>query len=471
MNAKSIYFKASFSIVLANMLQYGVGFFSVWILTRYLAKSGYGTFVFFMNIIFLVSTISYSGLEKLLLYKIPRLIGTGEGQIKSAIINFSLSYGMSAATLTALLLTILFFISQDTNEDLAFAFLPALIPFYVALQIYQAWLRALQKIPTAVVYGQVVFNAIKLFLLCLLFLFPWKGYAVVSIIASHILAFIIVFIRYPFKFLFEPKGITRWDISYILKSTSIKIVNVGNDKLSIIAIGAFSTSTVVADFSVALQISAFIVLGHGILSSIYVTRIGKLISDNETEALIAEFDQTRFFATALALFGLVSLLLLGKIVLFYLGGYEEAFPALIVLALAQLTNVSFGPNGPLLLMHGNSEELLYISILVLVCIVGLVAFLTPSYGGVGAAAALSISLLFGNIATNFFIYRSYKIALYPIRLAVVIFLCWLFVFLFFFADISENLGASVLFLVLLLYLLPELLKNRRNILQWRNYLS
>lgn len=105
-------------------------------------------------------------------------------------------------------------------------------------------------------------------------------------------------------------------------------------------------------------------------------------------------------STAIALIGLVGFFLFGDIAvsLFGIGAaHTDAVTALLILSVGQLVNAASGPNAWLLQMTGKTPPLLAILVLANVFGALLLVPLTISFGIVGAAVALTMTMILWNV--------------------------------------------------------------------------
>ncbi|MAZ79787.1 MAG: hypothetical protein CMD72_03485 [Gammaproteobacteria bacterium] len=225
----------------------------------------------------------------------------------------------------------------------------------------------------------------------------------------------LIFIKNKFKYLhfdlneiLKKAGVWNRSIKYL---AAISIVAVLNDHLSILTLGALSTSTQVGFFKVAMQLSLMLVFGLMAINAIIVPRIASLYSENkirELQILLTYSVRLSFIFTLLVF---IFILLFGQMFISYFFGeiYLNAYSPLLILCIGQIVNVCFGPVWWITNMTGReayTSKVLSISLLINFV---LSIILAPKYGSIGVAISAAICLIFCNITLYFFILKELKL--------------------------------------------------------------
>ncbi|HID97515.1 MAG TPA: flippase [Thermodesulfobacteriaceae bacterium] len=180
-------------------------------------------------------------------------------------------------------------------------------------------------------------------------------------------------------------------------------------------LGIFNGSESVGIYSIALKIGSltnFILLA---INTIAAPKFAALYGQGDVLALE---DLGRYFTkmgivVALPIF--LVIILAGRMILGFFGSeFTGAYSVLLILAAAQMANVSFGSVGYLLAMTGHEIVVRNITMISAVSNIGLNFILIPVYGITGAAAASAVSIVLFNILGVVMVYRKLSILTIPI---------------------------------------------------------
>ena len=167
---------------------------------------------------------------------------------------------------------------------------------------------------------------------------------------------------------------------------------------AIIILGWFESSSEVGLFSVSSRLAMFTVFFLQITNSSIAPKIAVLYKSNKKKDLEKMVQRT---TSGLILIGLLILLLfifLGKPILSLWGKeFIQSYNLLIIMAFGQFINISTGAGAKILMMCGFEKIQSKVSIFFLVFNIGISYILIGQYGALGAALAMSITIIGENI--------------------------------------------------------------------------
>jgi O-antigen/teichoic acid export membrane protein len=180
----------------------------------------------------------------------------------------------------------------------------------------------------------------------------------------------------------------------------------------VIVVGIFLKPQDVAIYSAAAATSGFVTLPKYAAVALGAPKFAALQAQQrwfELQALFTKIVRLTFWASlAIALIYIV----FGTMVLHLFGpGFEQGYPALLILILGQLSSAFVGPVANLLTMtghHGVTARVLTTSA-ILAVVFGLVS--TPIWGSVGTAVAFSAAMVLSNAWLTILVVR--RLDIYP----------------------------------------------------------
>ncbi len=167
-------------------------------------------------------------------------------------------------------------------------------------------------------------------------------------------------------------------------------------QVNVLALGALSTLEDVGVFNIALKVSLLMGLVLVGINSISGTKISELYADKQSLQSLAS--KTAALSLVLALPLLFVFVLIPEFILGLFGPeFTGGDTTLIVLAIGQLFNVGVGSANYILAMTGHEVALAKIVFFALIINAALSLVLIPIYGIIGAAFAVTISMVISNI--------------------------------------------------------------------------
>ena len=170
--------------------------------------------------------------------------------------------------------------------------------------------------------------------------------------------------------------------------------------------GIYENETEVGIYNVAVKITTLSVFSLQAINSILAPKIAKTFAENDQQAfknLIKFTTKLNFFLTLIlvAFITVFSSFLLGL----FGEGFEAGVTVVFILCFGQLVNSLSGSVGVIMQMVGKQN--IYQNYILTALIINLILtlILTPIYGGIGAATATVVSLIYWNIASAVYLKR------------------------------------------------------------------
>lgn len=169
-------------------------------------------------------------------------------------------------------------------------------------------------------------------------------------------------------------------------------------EFNIIIVGLYLPADQLAIFNAAFRTAFVIMFGLNAVDAIAMPRISKLYAAGETAELQALLARATALKIVGALAALIAFGLLGKSILGLFGeAFIAGFGVLLILTAAQLMQALVGPVSSLLGISGHQDHCLYVFGITLVIAIVLNMLLLPSFGIMGAAVAVVLSVAFWTI--------------------------------------------------------------------------
>lgn len=176
------------------------------------------------------------------------------------------------------------------------------------------------------------------------------------------------------------------------------LLSSANNEFSIILLKEFSSSAEVGIYRVGFQLMLLLSLPSLIVNTILSPKIFSLFSKDKIEEC-QDMITNGVRTSAVCFFPILLFIIIfsEKMIVFIYGEeFKLAANVLEVLAIGQLFNVLLGPVGMVMNMTKNERfSVLYLTVSVVIMI-ALLVLLVPMYGALGAAIAVSFSLIFYN---------------------------------------------------------------------------
>jgi O-antigen/teichoic acid export membrane protein len=390
------------------LLSRGLVMLSGIIYARYLGPEQFGLYNFALAIIILATLPVVAGLPNLLVREIAHYHLEEKWALLAGVINWSRVYVLVLSLIISvgMYLGLYFGLFNTAVSQLLWGAV-LLIPLRGILTQQGAVLNGFRAPSLAQLPTQIFAPSLTLVILFIYIYFnielTGSKLINISIIALLFAFFISEFllkkvIKVELK-KYTPKYTKRnWHASLLPFSMMAYIATL-NTELASVLLGWLADNESVAYFKVAMQAVTLIALGLSSINAVIMPNVARLYKSGDlvsTQALLTKSVQ---LSTLVSLPIIFLLILFGKFAIEIIFGtdYLEAYPILVILCLGQLVNVLMGSVGVVLSMTGNEKSALKSLSMSLILNLVLLATLVPLYGSIGAAIAVSASLICWNV--------------------------------------------------------------------------
>ena len=389
------------------------------VVARHLGAEGAGIYFLALSIVMVASIIARLGLDNAMLRHVAANFAHGDyGKVKGIY-----SLGMRMAMVSALLVTlviyfaapwmaVVFFSKPELIEPLQWMAL-FILPF-VLLNLQAESLKGLKKIGDAMLIQAIGLPLMSLLFLFLLF-FSSQIEGVIGVVAAYTLAAIFVTVlgalmwsRAVSKYAATPCPISvkvLWGSCKPLFVISI----FGNAILPfapLFLLGIWEDSYELGLFGAASQVALIVSMMLVVVNNVVAPKFAELYAKEDMKALENTAQKTSITITLLVSPVLLMLIFFGQPVMGVFGSeYEGGALILAILAGGQMVNLMTGSVGYLLMMSGHAAALRDLTIMSAIILILALLALIPMWGGVGAALASALSLVFLNVAAVWMVHR------------------------------------------------------------------
>ena len=386
------------------------------IYARYLGPEEFGLYSFVLSIIALLAIPVSAGIPNLLIREIANFNLEKKWSYLKGIINWSCLYVLVISLIVLIIIAIALYMDVfEAPSTYILGVAIFLIPFKGLLVQQAAVLSGLRKPVLAQFPTDILLPLITLFFVFLYFYLDgiFSAYhlvslSIVAIICTYFVSTMLLKnnIKSQLKGVIAEYSTKAWKNS-LLPFACIAFVSTLNTELASVFIGWMVSTESVAYFKVGMQAVGLISLGLSAINAVIMPNVARLYKRgnlNETQALLTKSVRL----SSLVSFPIILLLIIfGKFLITLLFGeaYLEAYPILIILCIGKTFDVMMGSVGVALNMTGNEQNVLKCIIMTLIINFILLTILIPIYGHIGAAIAVSLSLITWNV---FMVLEVYK---------------------------------------------------------------
>ena len=374
------------------------------LLSRFLGPAGLGEFRLGSVVVQLLTTFCLLGLDSGLQRYLPVLEtrgGNGSrtllGRSSRVVIATSLALSLALLLGAPALAKYYFHSPGMTNVMRVFSLQ---VPVLVLFRFLTGAVKAAKRVDLASKITNILSPAIFLALLALSgFLYPGLYGTIAARILAQLAAVLCLLLfvtrRFPKPSKIEPVADNIFR-DYLRLSIPLFFIGIGYqfmNQMDTLMLGYFANQRDVGIYSVAVKVSAFVLIGLEILLPIVAPLFSQFSAtrDHElTESLFKTVTKWLCYSalmifTCIAIFRLEVLHLFGK-------GFTGGATVLLILAAGQLASAATGPTGALLTMTGKQKWELANTISMVVFNFLLNLALIPTMGLIGAAIAMAVSI-------------------------------------------------------------------------------
>jgi O-antigen/teichoic acid export membrane protein len=234
--------------------------------------------------------------------------------------------------------------------------------------------------------------------------------AVSLLVLIFCLLFITKNMSTPFKKMKPIYHFSKWHRA-LLPFSIMTFVATVNIELASALLGFIDDKESVGYFKVAMQGVGLITLGITVVNSVIGPNIARLYKSNDFQATQLLLTQSVKLSCACSLPIAIILMFFGDFIIILLFGeeYVAATKVLFILCVGQIVNICMGSVGLVLNMTGNEKHSLKSLMKALMLNLVLLIILVPIYQEIGAAIAVSISLICWNVLMAIDVYKITKL--------------------------------------------------------------
>lgn len=397
-----------------------ISFFARVLVARYLSPSEFGILSLSLVVFMMATTISMFGIPDAMTRQASYFIGKGEVEKAKAIIKLS---GLTVFLFSVLAASIMFYLS----DHLAAIFkIPALswtlkilslaIPF-AALRSYAISIfRVMERAEIKVIFGDIVPNSLRLFLVVLIILLGLSLYYIVWAYALAVIISSVILLIYSFSRV-DLKN-SKLNIGYLVVVLSFALPLLLQGVLGLIIswtdtlmVGYFMKASDVGLYSSAQPVASLMTVSLASIGFLYFPLVSRLYAGGRVKEAGRTYAVITKWLTSLTLPIFLIMFFFPKAVLWTIYGnkYIKAYEVLRILALGFFIPVMLGPNGLTLLSFGRTKEVTFSSLISAVSNFLLNLIAIPVMGIEGAAVASAVSYSVGSFFVSGLLYKDYKI--------------------------------------------------------------
>ncbi len=369
----------------------------LWLQSTMMDKDSFGLFMMAFSLMFTLSMVLSAGFQALILYHVSRTAQDNPDTITALSSQIFWLSGILSLVCGGLIYGFSPHIARLMGHTALLPWLQNMalfIPVNTAALVLPSYSRARQRVKETLFFQEIFLNGLRVLLVGLLWLLAlpplWTAHAY---ILSTLIPVMVLFFRAPLWPNVAYSTLTRWDLTYALKSTAFQVLNQPFRGLDIVLVGFFTTASIAADYAMAVRLSQMLWIPKHAVAQLQVPRMGALLAKHDMAQLTLEYNAMRAVSLVAVLGACAGLLFFGGPLLSLFGDYHSALPALYILAAASVIRTGFGASGDLLGMAGHAGDSALIAgfSMVITC-VG-TAWLVPNQGAEGAAFVIFISTL------------------------------------------------------------------------------
>lgn len=384
-----------------------------------LGASGTGLFMIGFSIMMGLKAVGCLGMENAIL----RFGGSAWGEKKFNELSYFYTFSIIVAFIICFPISVSFFLLSEfiaktffIYEELSYIFKLVAIayPFLVISSVACAWMRAC-GFPEISSFFEI--GSISLFLSIIMWLVYFCGYkellnpafSMVSLLSIVVFESIIgcFLLRFLFKLRIKASGSKKEARKFLFSLGDyfcIDFIFYMTQWGGVIFLGVFSSSVDVGVFTIAHRVAFTINFILNVFESIVAPKFSYLNSKGDGRSFRKLAHNTTKYMSILALPLVLLMLACPTFILRFWGEeFAQGKYILILLALAQFTNIATGPVAFILCMTGFQKTLKYI--LFVSFFIGFMGYiiLVPIFGGEGAAFAIFLAVLIQNITPVFYV--------------------------------------------------------------------
>lgn len=403
----------SLIIILINKI---ITFVSTILLVRFLGKSEYGIFSYFLSLYLILIVPAEHGVGNLIIRETAQANSKNCPDVINGVWRWSakiLAY-FSLIFMAISVLVNLFGNNIISNNTFIFLVLGAvLVPCQSYVHLLSASLRGLNKVVAGLIPNLIMIPILfLLFFIINNYILPLNQTAISAMAAQTLSTIITLITGLVFFYKTTPQIILRSNPVFLKSewaSSSFQLflsggLNIIKDYSSLLIMGIFVNPGQIGSFQIAFSTAAFasvLLKSINMLLAPQFASLYELGEKDKLQNLITTSARSVFFVNILIT---LIFIFFGKSLIEWAFGNEaiDAYPVLLILLIGQTINSFMGSVVLLLNMTGFEKDVMRTVIISTIINTFIVFTLTPLWGILGTAIAISISILFAQV--TMFIY-------------------------------------------------------------------
>jgi len=397
---------AGFHIV-GHAFQNGISFILQVLLTRTLGASLYGIFSFGIVILNIIYVISNLGSDKSLLKYIPEYRNQSEQNV------FLTLAGITSIVSSILVAGLVFYLAPIISRLTlnspylveVLQILALLIPFNTIGNLFHAALKGVEKKGIEVISASIFAPLSRVLLIGIALA---AGFSIVGATAAYVVAGVIAFAfsLYLFKkhtdlgidFNISKNNAVEY-YNYTLPLTIDQMGGFLYNRIDILMVGYFLTSTTVGIYNIAVMLASVLTLALAAFNQLFPPLASKLHHSGNQAELSNVYSIVTRWVFSISLFPACVMIIFPKEILSVFGAeFVTGSTVLILFVFAQLFNSIAGPSGYMLMMTDHQYVSMFNQLGFGVANVLLNYILIKNIGFIGAAIATASVIAVANMA-------------------------------------------------------------------------
>ncbi|EGU46388.1 hypothetical protein VII00023_03013 [Vibrio ichthyoenteri ATCC 700023] len=404
----SSFAKLFFGTASLQLISRGLSVISGVIFARFLGAEQYGLYTYVFSIISIAALPVLAGIPNLMVREVANFHLEKKWSQLNGIIWWSRGYVLSVSLLILGIMSALLYLDYFQPHVAALILIAMwAIPLRGIASQQDAVLNGFQKPILAQLPSKLLAPVFTLVVL-LYFVYSDRPLSSMTLVSIAIFALILtcglsyLLVRHviaKYSQPAKPEYLTNSWVKSLLPFALITFVVTLNAELAIVLLGWLGNLESVAYFRVAMQAVMLITIVLSSISAVLMPNIARLYKSADMESTQALISRAVKLTVLVSLPIFLLLVFVGDVLIRWLFGaeYLNAYPALIILCVGHFVSMLLGPVGLVLNMTHNEGKTVRSLAITLALNLALLFSLVPLYQEIGAAIAIAISLVVGNL--------------------------------------------------------------------------
>jgi len=388
------------------------------VLARTLGASSYGNYAYALSWMGILVLFGKLGLDTASLRFVAEYNGTQKWGLLKGFVERSTQVVLATSTLVALSAAVVIWTIRDRLQpELAATFWVAclILPLFSLLQIRSAALRGLKNIVASQSTVQIVRPLLLLAGVGAVYFLSREALNATTAMAVNLAAFAgaLLFVAVFFKKVLPSEVARAHSESMTMAWTRVALpmffisgMMQTQNQADILIMGFLLDSCQIGIYIAAKQTCTLIVFGLAAVNTIAMPMIAELWHQGRKKELqrLLTLAARGIFAFTLPVS--LALIIFGKQALFLFGPeFTAAYWPLVIICGGQIVNSLVGPVGAIMTMSGHQNSVVFILAISVASNIVLNFLLTPSFAIIGAAIAMSLTLIIWNVLMYLYVIK------------------------------------------------------------------